>query len=107
MIVRYRQSGGMTGGKLDVTVDTDELSGDEAEELVRLLDAADLASLPRFRLPLLPASGFDVFVYAIDVRDSDRRWRVRFDDTQATAEVRPLVAFLAARAMGRQPKGRP
>jgi len=98
MRVRFEMEGGVVylapGGP--VTIDTDELSAEEAGRLERLVEAAGFFELPETSPP--PRGAADYFEYTISVRSPGRSHTVHLIDPIEDPDVQALVEYLEAKA---------
>ncbi len=96
--VSFRRSGGLAAFKpLETSVEIVDEHGEEASELARLLDEADVPTLARQSRP--PAPGADQFEYTVTVESEDERHEVTLAQSQMPADLRPLIKRLERRAM--------
>jgi hypothetical protein len=88
--IRLVREGGLAGISRAAVVDTEMLDPHRAKELHRLVEAANLASLPK-----TPAKsrGRDRFRYHLTVDDGPASREARFSEEEAPE---PLLALLAA-----------
>jgi hypothetical protein len=94
--VELEQSGGFAGIRRRTTVNTAELSADEAARLSELVDQLDLEQLVRRQGG--PAQHPDQFQYDLTVTRGGRQYRLRLNESDVPAEVRPLLDLLLRRA---------
>ena len=88
MRIRLVREGGLAGISRPAVVDTETLDPPRAEELCRLVEAADLASLPY--APGNPA-GRDRFRYHLTVDDGKASRDARFSEEDAPETLRALI----------------
>lgn len=88
MRIRLVREGGLAGISRVAVVDTETLDPDRARELHRLVEEADLASLPR---PSRAPEGRDRFRYLLTVDDGKRRREARFGEEDAPEALRALI----------------
>jgi hypothetical protein len=91
-----RRSGGFTGRPVHVRADSELLPPADAAELVRLVNALDLAGLGADRPP--SAAGADLMRYDLTIERGTDRWQVAVADPAVPDELRPLLQFLTAAA---------
>ena len=99
MRIQYKVDGGIAylpDLYQPVTVDTNDLSIEEADKLQRLIEAADFFNLPAVSPP--PRGAADYFQYTISVTDSGRTHTVRVTDPIADPHLRALVDYLEEKA---------
>ncbi|HQT94924.1 MAG: hypothetical protein B7Z68_00375 [Acidobacteria bacterium 21-70-11] len=98
MKVRLERSGGVANIRRTVTVDAAALPSERAEELHRLVAAADLATIPENPTPL--AGRPDRFVYRLTIEDEASGRSVSVNEETASEPVRHLIDWLQASAEG-------
>jgi hypothetical protein len=86
--IRLVREGGFAGISRAAVVDTETLDPHRARELHRLVEAADLASLPR---PSQAPEGRDRFRYLLTVDDGQRSREARFSEEDAPEPLRALL----------------
>jgi hypothetical protein len=93
--VDVERSGGFGGLVLRRTLDTADLTSDEAARLRVLLDEADLDAVdPAARSLPVP----DAFRYRLTVVRGGQRWELSLGDPQVPARLRPLLRHVLAAA---------
>jgi len=97
MKVQYTRSGGFAAPamKQSVTVDTNDLSEAEANELVNLVNQADL---PALSAEPKPQPRPDEFHYRISVEGEGESQSVGVSDSNMTETLGPLIDWLSKRA---------
>lgn len=98
MKVRLERSGGFANVRRSLTVDAAALAPARAEELRRLVEAADLSTFPENPTPL--AGRPDRFVYRVTVEDEASARSVSVREDTAPEPFRRLVDWLQATAEG-------
>jgi len=93
--ILFERTGGIMGRKVSVTIDMDDLPGEQAELLGDLLDEADFFELPA---DLTKSAVPDAFTYNITVFSDEGQHSVRVSDTTAPDDLRPLLEELSKRA---------
>jgi hypothetical protein len=99
MRVRFKMDGGLVylpGRSETVTVDTDDLPEEEAEELERLVEAAGFFGLSETSPP--PRGAADGFRYTISVTSSGHSHTVHLADPIEDPDIQALVEYLEAKA---------
>jgi hypothetical protein len=99
MRVRFKMDGGfvyLPARSEPVTIDTDELPAEEANELERLIEAAGFFELPEAAAP--PRGAADYLQYTISVISSERSHTVRLTDPIGDPHVGALVDYLERKA---------
>ena len=102
--VQFERSGGFTGIKRAVTVDSQSLPPGEARELKERVERADFFNLPT---EIIGQKGADQFVYTLTVESEGRRHTVRTGDTAAPERLKPLIEWLTAQARASSATSRP
>jgi hypothetical protein len=92
MKVRLERSGGLANIRRTVTVDAAALPPERAEELRRLVAAADLDN--RSESPAPPAGRPDRFVYRLTVEDASAGHTVTVSEDAASEDLQRLVDWL-------------
>jgi hypothetical protein len=89
--IRLVREGGLAGISRAAVVDTETLEPHRAKELHRLVEAANLASLPK-----MPATsqGRDRFRYHLTVDDGPASREARFSEEDAPEPLRALLAAI-------------
>jgi hypothetical protein len=99
MRVEFKTDGGfvyLPARAEPVTVDTDELPAEEADELRRLIEAAGFFDLPEASEP--PSGAADYLEYTISVTSPERSHTVHLTDPIEDPDVQALVEYLEAKA---------
>ena len=86
-----------------ITIDTDDLRLEEANELEGLIEAARFFDLPAVSLP--PHGAADYFEYTITVTTPGRTHTVRVPDFIRDPHVRALVNYLRKKAQEKRAEG--
>jgi hypothetical protein len=95
MRVQFKTDGGfvyLPERSAPVTIDTDDLPAEEANELERLLEAAGFFDLPEAAAP--PRGAADYLRYTISVTSPERSHTVRLTDPIEDPHVGALVDYL-------------
>ncbi len=92
MKITFERSGGFAGMHMLSTLDTHQLSPEEAQELLKLIQESNFFELP----PQIssPGGGADRFSYRITVDQGDRQHTVDFSDAAQPESIQPLVQKL-------------
>jgi hypothetical protein len=90
--VRFRRSGGLAGIPLTAATTADQLAGDHAAQVQRLLTQAEAPPGPR--PAAAAAGGADMFRYELDLDDGQRHRSLAWDETQVPDELRALLGTL-------------
>ena len=96
MKIYFERSGGFTGIRMAVTLDTDSLSQDEVRRIKEMVDAARFFDLPSGSPS--PKKGADYFQYKITTEVEGRKHTVVISDVALQPTLRPLVDYLVNRA---------
>ena len=95
MRVRFKMDGGfvyLPARSEPTTIDTDELSEEEAKELERLIEAAGFFELPETSSP--PRGAADYLRYTISATTPEHSHTVQLTDPIEDPHVRALVEYL-------------
>ena len=96
--VHFRRTGGLVAFKpLETSVAIDDEPGEDAAELARLLDEADVPGLAQ-QSPA-PGPGADQFEYQLTVEREGERHEIALGQSQVPGDLRPLIKRLERRAM--------
>ncbi|HVN74741.1 MAG TPA: protealysin inhibitor emfourin [Thermoanaerobaculaceae bacterium] len=98
MRVRLERSGGLANVRRSVTVDAAALAPERAEELRRLVRAADLATFPENPTPL--AGRPDRFIYHLTVEDDAGSRSITVSEDAASDEMQRLLDWVQQAAEG-------
>src|SRR5512147_2133488 len=97
MHIQFKRSGGFTGMRLSCSVDTDQLSPEQAEELDKLIGNAEFFELPEKLVPEQPRP--DRFEYHVRVEAEHKEHAVTVSDAAAPESLRPLLNYLTTLAI--------
>ena len=97
--IEFERSGGFAGISLGTSVDTSQLSPDEAREMEELLAKVNF-SAPR-ELPMRASRGADRFQYNLTVTRGGQTQTVSIGESEVTPELRPLLDRLTDMAKRR------
>ncbi|HBX69208.1 MAG TPA: hypothetical protein DEH25_07455 [Chloroflexi bacterium] len=97
MKISYRRTGGFAGMLISHSFDTDTLPKTDAEELVKLVSAADFFALPS----KITATGADQFQYTLTVETAEQQHTLEVGETSAPENLRPLLEKLRLLARGK------
>jgi len=92
MRISFERTGGLAGMRLATTIQSDNLSAEEAGKLWDLIEAASFFDQPATSPG--PVPGADRFQYKIAVEAGDRRHTIQVNDAAGPAELRPLGQWL-------------
>jgi len=92
MRISFERTGGFAGISKKTTVDTATLAPNEAQELLRLVEVADLFNLPERITSPNPQS--DRFQYRLTVEDNGRQHTVTVSEAALPGTLRPLIEWL-------------
>lgn len=95
MRVTLEQSGGFAGLMIMRTIDTQDLSPSEAQELEQLVKDADFFQLNSMtdRAPQP-----DLFGYQLSIETDERSHTIQVSETNMPAQLRPLMAWIQEKA---------
>lgn len=99
MRVQFTRSGGVAGLQLAVTIESDTLPQEDAQELRRLIEQADFFNLAAEQRDTV---GADQFSYEVTVETGGQVHTVKTTDSAAPATLLPLLDWLS-RAARRRP----
>lgn len=99
MQLTFERTGGFAGMKMTKVIDTETLPADEANQMRRLVDAADFFRLPATITAKTPQP--DRFGYRITVQDGDKQHTVAVTEQAVPGTLRPLLECLMAVARQR------
>jgi hypothetical protein len=90
--IQFRRSGGFAGISLTAATTADQLTGDHAAQVRRLLaeDQAPPGPRPAAAVP----GAADRFQYELDLDDGQRQRSLTWDETHVPDELKPLVGTL-------------
>ena len=94
--VDVERTGGFGGLTTRRSADTDSLPEEQARELAALVDALDLAALRDAPAPARAVP--DAFSYDVTVTRGGSQVRLRAQDPDVPAQLRPLIRFVVQRA---------
>jgi hypothetical protein len=92
MRISFERMGGFAGIRKQTIVDTATLPPNEAQELLRLVEAADLFKLPEQITSPNPQS--DRFQYKLMVEDQGKQHTVTVSEAALPETLRPLIEWL-------------
>jgi hypothetical protein len=95
--IRLVREGGLAGISRAAVVDTETLDPSRATELHRLVEAANLASLPKAPRE---SEGRDRFRYLLTVDDGQASREARFSEEEATEPLRALLEAIRRESDG-------
>jgi hypothetical protein len=93
MKIHFERSGGFTGIRLATTVDSQEISPEEAQMLRADLEKASFFDLPAHIQG--QAKGADRFHYRVRVQEGEREHEVEIDEGAAPENLQPLLQNLS------------
>ena len=96
MKIHFERGGGFSGTHITATIDSEELTQDEGQELGELVNSSNFFELP----PLMSSTkrGADRFNYKLTVETEGKRHSVLIDEGAVTPELRTLLQWLTAKA---------
>ncbi len=96
MHIDFIRSGGFSGLRLTVSIDVEQLAGDEAANVRKLIDQAGFFNLPA-RLDA-GMKGADRFEYKVSITAVDRTHTVVMSESAVPDRVQPLIDHLTTLA---------
>jgi hypothetical protein len=109
MQITFERSGGFGGMRLMTSLDSHTLPPEQAQELERLVEAADFFSLPSQLTgtagPYGTIGGADRFFYQVTVDEGDRQHTVEANESAIPTTLSPLIERLTALARNRPQLG--
>lgn len=100
MKILFERTGGFSGIRVNVRIDTDSLPQDEANELLEMVRSSGYFNLPAVISPTSQISGADQFIYKITVEDEGREHTVQMTDGAVPDELQQLILKLVRIARG-------
>ncbi len=100
--VEFTKGGGIAGFHQTATVDSTTLSAEDAQKLAKLIADARFFDLPEQFPPSGTADGFSC---TITVEMNGEKHTVNVDEEKFPAELKPLIEWLAGRAISQAPVG--
>ena len=98
MKIYFEQSGGFTGIKKNILINSNSLETEEASELQRLVDNANFFDLPSE--PDAPLHGADYLEYKITIETNDnKKHSIKITDLTMPPNVGPLIRYLRRKAL--------
>jgi len=102
--ITFERTGGFAGITISATVNADDLTVSEADELRRLIEEADFFNLPAVIAPHEPHP--DRFQYEVTVWDDGRLHTIMVSEEVMPENLRPLIRWLSEAArQGRKGAG--
>src|SRR5919205_798455 len=100
MRIRFERTGGFAAPAMrrSLTLETDALPDDEAQELQALIKSADIPSLAAQRAAVRSRAQPDAFHYRLVIEDGGQQHTIEASDSDMPASLRPLVTWLTKRA---------
>ena len=97
MRVDFIRTGGFAGVRLTTSVDTTDLSPDQAVTIHKLLDDSRFFELPENIAPPKPMP--DRFEYRLTVASAEQTHTVTVNDAACPESLKPLLNYLTTMAM--------
>ena len=95
MKIYFERSGGFAGMLNSTTVDTQNLSSKEANEIKNLVEKAHFFELPsKLSQPSKTKGAADYFVYKVTIQNDQGKYSVECNDVNMQPTLRPLINFL-------------
>ena len=102
--ITYKRTGGVMGREIESKIDLNELPGDEAQEIQRLLLETNFYNIPQ---NLIETSGQDEYEYTVTVDAGNSHHTIHTSDSSAPESLRPLLEKLSALAKEGNSRSRP
>jgi hypothetical protein len=90
--INFERTGGFAGIRLAAEIAMDELSEDQRQEIIKLLDETDFDELPEKLSGKMPIP--DGFVYSITVKSEEKEYRVLAGESSMPGDMQPLIELL-------------
>ena len=97
MHIEFVRTGGFMGLRLAVSLDTQQLSQEQASTVETMLHDSGFFELPEKLLP--PSQSPDRFEYRVTVSAGDRSHSVVANEALIPTQLRPLLDYLSTLAM--------
>lgn len=89
--IQFERSGGFAGIKIRFSLEEKDLSPEERERLLEMLQQAGVFNQPKLRTS---PSGVDRFTYRLTVANGGKVHTIEVDESNMPQEMRPLVEYL-------------
>ena len=99
--IHYEQTGGVLGQEITRDFDLNEIPGDEAQELMRLVTETKFFNFPQNLIASQAVP--DEHEYTITVEAGNSQHTIHTTDSSAPESLRPLLEKLSALAKGNTP----
>jgi hypothetical protein len=91
----FKKTGGLLGREVESDIDLNQLPGDEAQEIQRLILESNLFNIPQ---TLIEPARHDEYEYTITVDAGNSHHTVQTSDSTAPESLRPLINKLSTLA---------
>lgn len=95
--IHFERSGGFAGIEIEISIETDDLPTEEAQEVERLIEICNFFALPVKPNNKLPWP--DQFQYKITIESEDMTHAIEISDSTAPQEMQPLLQKLTMLAL--------
>ncbi|MEB3177427.1 MAG: protealysin inhibitor emfourin [Nostocaceae cyanobacterium] len=96
MRISFERSGGFAGIIMSTTVDTANMTANEASQVKQLVEVADFFNLAA--VITSPQAQYDRFQYRVTVEDNNKQNTVVVGESAIPGNLRPLIDWLTAAA---------
>ena len=98
--IHYEQRGGVVGRETVTDIDLNEVPGEEAQDIMRLISEANFFDFPQ---NLIERAAPDEYEYTIRLDAGNTHHTIQTSDSNAPESLRPLLAKLSALAKANNP----
>src|SRR5436190_21916296 len=102
MRVTLQRSGGFANQPLNLTLDSDQLSPEQAQTLRELVDRAHFFDQPA---EIRASRGADLFQYDLTIEDGGRQHSIRLDDGTGPEALQDLIDWLTDQELDQDSDG--
>lgn len=89
--IQFERSGGFAGMRIRFSLEEKDLSAEERERLLEMLQQAGVFNQPRLQTS---PSGVDRFTYRLTIANGGEVHTIEVDEGNMPQEMRPLVEYL-------------
>jgi emfourin len=98
--IHFEQRGGVLGREIVSDIDLNEVPGEEAQEIMRLISESSFFDFPQ---NLIARSAPDEFEYTISLDAGNTHHTIQTSDSNAPESLRPLLEKLSTLAKANNP----
>lgn len=106
MRIDFECTGGFANLRLAYHANTDELSRELAEEVLRLVERSMFFDLQSSEVASMSSGPADVFFYKLSLSEGSRKKSLSFNDVTAPVTLHPLLSFLQKLALDQRRKAK-